>query len=127
MDKSSQQGVFKKFNSSLYHNLSLAIVSIICVYDFFVFQVTTKAALLRSMIHNNTEYTSLNLSVTNSPSSESTITPNDSGRKINVSSKSIDDVKLWQRPTSSSSSQHKRYYSMPVDDSTNQSLKVLWV
>lgn len=88
-------------------------------------QVTTKAALLRSMIHNNTEYSSLNFSITNSPSSESTILANDSYNKNN--SNHIDDVKLWQRPTTSSTPQHKRYYSMPVDESANQSLKVLWV
>lgn len=93
---------------------------------YFILQVTTKAALLRSMIHNNTEFSSLNVSMTNSLSSESTIIANDSCSKAN-NSQHIDDVKLWQRPNKSSTPQHKRYYSMPVDDSTNQSLKVLWV
>ncbi|CAH0547237.1 unnamed protein product [Brassicogethes aeneus] len=87
-------------------------------------EVSTKNALLRSMLHNNSSLSSLE------PSSliDCTLVPNDTIEKSKDNrNANIEDIKLWQTPKTSTPA-HNRWHSNPVEEgSRNSSLKVLWV
>ncbi|RZC42309.1 uncharacterized protein BDFB_006800, partial [Asbolus verrucosus] len=73
-------------------------------------EVTTKNALLRSMLHNNADHLNGYVRI---------------GENTDKGSNVEDDVKLWQKPDNIS---HKRWSSTPVKCSANkQSMNVLWV
>ncbi|VEN64157.1 unnamed protein product [Callosobruchus maculatus] len=95
-------------------------------------EVTTKKALLRSMIQNCSEHSPLNISPENSSQTASpTLLPNNTSHERQESKRSYDDIKLWQKPTSSTTStpQHRRWYSSPAQDAASEAptVKVLWV
>ncbi|KAJ8945923.1 hypothetical protein NQ318_016751 [Aromia moschata] len=92
-------------------------------------RVSTKTALLRSMLHNNSDYNSLNFSSDNSSSTDTTILSNGScGRQELSQRKPVDEFRLWQKPSPTvHPAQHKRWNSSPSEDIRKQSLKVLWV
>ncbi|XP_072400017.1 uncharacterized protein [Diabrotica undecimpunctata] len=104
-------------------------------------EVSTKNALLRSMLHNSSNYSSLNFSLNQQDSLTETITTENPIKEERTKT-SIDDIRLWQKPavpkspsssspigytTPTSTPQHKRWGSSPVKDTETQSLKVLWV
>ncbi|XP_049819317.1 uncharacterized protein LOC109594591 [Aethina tumida] len=84
-------------------------------------EVSTKNALLRSMLHNSNGLSSLE------PTSliETTLVPSTIEEKSDDRKANIDDIKLWQTPNSTAS--HKRWHSNPVDETNSNSMKVLWV
>ncbi|CAG9855859.1 unnamed protein product [Phyllotreta striolata] len=78
-------------------------------------EVSTKKALLRSMLQNN----SLNYSLGENGPAEA-----------KEEQKSVDNIKLWQKPgnvAASTPPQHRRWSSTPIKEVDPQSLKVLWV
>ncbi|XP_074028262.1 uncharacterized protein [Leptinotarsa decemlineata] len=90
-------------------------------------EVSTKSALLRSMLHNNSDYSSLSITL-NRDSMMETISPSESCDR-QEEKRTVDNVKLWQKPSSlpPSTPQHKRWFSSPVEEPASQSMKVLWV
>ncbi|XP_018567690.1 uncharacterized protein LOC108908223 [Anoplophora glabripennis] len=91
-------------------------------------EVCTKNALLRSMLHNNTDYSSLNLSLEQYSSDNTVLSNNTCNKQVEQKKTVISDYKLWQKPSSSlASPQHKRWNSTPSEEIGSQSLKVLWV
>lgn len=84
-------------------------------------EVSTKNALLRSMLHNSNGLSSLE------PTSliDTTLVPSSIEEKSDDRKANIDDIKLWQTPNSTVA--HKRWHSNPVDETNSNSMKVLWV
>ncbi|KAJ8919895.1 hypothetical protein NQ315_006424 [Exocentrus adspersus] len=88
-------------------------------------EVCTKNALLRSMLQNSGTYTSLNSSDQYSP--DNTVVSGTSPKQAEQK-KTVNDFKLWQKPSPSLvSPQHKRWSSTPSEEVGTRSLKVLWV
>ncbi|CAH1989087.1 unnamed protein product [Acanthoscelides obtectus] len=94
-------------------------------------EVSTKKALLRSMLQNNGESSLTMLQENSSQTASSTLLPNTPSNERHDSKRSYDDIKLWQKPSSNSTSmpQHKRWFSSPSQDAASDSptVKVLWV
>lgn len=94
---------------------------------FDLFQVSTKTALLRSMLQNSTDSNSTSITLAESTVLDTTLncTHNNNSKNSEMKS-SIEDIKLWKK-SPVLTTHHKRWFSTPVEDEENQSLKVLWV
>ncbi|KAJ8947371.1 hypothetical protein NQ314_008620, partial [Rhamnusium bicolor] len=92
-------------------------------------EVSTKSALLRSMLHNNSDYSSPNISLEHNSLIDDTLPSNGVyDKRETVQKSTVDEYKLWQKPSPTLvTPQHKRWSSSPSEDVRNQSLKVLWV
>ncbi|CAH1101067.1 unnamed protein product [Psylliodes chrysocephalus] len=99
-------------------------------------EVSTKTALLRSMLHNNSNYNSLNFSLDQDSFTDSLSNSSCRNSPKEERKPTIDNIRLWQKPGNVAPSmppllppppQHKRWSSTPIKEAESQNFKVLWV